>query len=119
MNINRIGSSNNFGAKAVGKLAKEIENKKKDLTSPNKIHSNITGVFVDNKEELDNAEKKINSLLPSASVDIHKNNPDMYYIHVPGFDIFAERKEDKDSYDYQSLIKALTYLKENHSFDKK
>ncbi len=108
MNISRISINNHFNANIVGKLKEEVKEKINFIDKQS----------YEKKQDFYQKIDQIRSLLPNATVDIDKDNPSMYYIKVPGFDIYARREQDKETYDYAGLRKALNNLKENGVSDK-
>ena len=101
MDINRINSNDNFGAKIAGELAKEIEMKKADCET--------SGTCSHLKPTLDKAIKEITRLMPNVTVDIYEKNPNSYKFSKDNYDnpLIIDRFDDKNSYDYKNLIYTL------------
>ena len=107
MIISNINTNNNFGAKIVGQLKDEILTKEHNLSSANK------------QTELDtflSTVEKVEKILPELTVDIYSENNSFYQIQSKSGDFLQERGNDKysNNYDYNNLIKGLTYIKENY-----
>lgn len=107
MIISNLNTNNNFGAKIIGQLKNEIIRKKYNLSSANKLTELDT--FLSTVE-------KVEKILPELTVDIYSKNNSYYQIKSKLGDFLQARGNDKNSqnYDYNNLIKGLTYIKENY-----
>ena len=100
MDLKIININNNFSAKIIGKLQKEISKKK---TACETIAS-----YKKFKPTLNKALKQIESLGSSnIEVDIDKKDTSLYEINYLGNIWREERGKDKETYDYKNLINAL------------
>ena len=118
MIINRISTNNNFGAKIVGELKKEVKTRKDNLDTIAKT-TRQTGFLNVFEALLDDDLKKIDKLLPDAKVDIDENNKSKYKITICGRKLFADRGDDESTGNYLSLIKALTHFQETYKLPQK
>ncbi len=116
MIINRISTNNNFGAKIVEELKKEVKNKKVSFAAIAEETNQLLSIL---EKPLNDTMKKIGELLPDAKVDIDENNKSKYKITICGRKLFADRGDDESTGNYLSLIKALTHFQETYRLPQK
>lgn len=121
MIINSININNTFGAKIVGKLAEEITHKRQVNCAKHYSFSNDVGLLAKiteaskedaekNVEAASDALMEISYLARNAEVGVTNNNKS-YRISIGGDTFYTSRGQDKESYNYPTLISALKHFK--------